>query len=107
MKHCIDCMYFVRSIPGFEKCSHPQLMVESPVTGKIEPMICTAARMMAGGCGPNAELFKPNSHYADLATELATELERDKKIDAQEEQLRDAAERRTDFDFERDCGARP
>ena len=55
LKLCKDCSYFIpRDL--YPQCK--RLEVTSLVDGSIHYKTCEGARMLAGECGPNAELFE-------------------------------------------------
>lgn len=98
LKLCKDCKHYQHN-SLFPCCLHPKLSTISLVDGKPEPHTCSTQRMMSADCGPNGELFEPSANYAEYL--------RDQKIEAARERSEDRAAERADFDFERDCGARP
>lgn len=102
LKLCKDCKYCVITGSGvfYARCVNPKLAETTetnPVDGSMERKYCAAARVYS--CGPDAKLFEPSAAYA--------EYQRDQKIDAARERSEDRAAEHADFDFERDCGARP
>lgn len=103
LKLCKDCRHYQHN-SLFPYCLHPKLSTISLVDGKSEPHTCSTQRMMSADCGPNGELFEPSEAQLE---KWEAELERDRKIEASRERSQDRADQRKDFDFERDCGARP
>ena len=100
MKYCKDCCFYKPDvITEHSQCLHLSAQRISRVDGKLIPAFCNIERSEYGSCGLQALRFKPTEAYAEYL--------RDEAIEARQERKQDRAEERADFDFERDCGARP
>lgn len=67
IKLCKDCKYFVPD-ELYPQCSEPSLQQQSLVTGKMERINCSAARIF--GCGPEGYFFKSRTEYPESELEL-------------------------------------
>ena len=74
MKLCKDCRFFVPD-ELYPQCSESSLQQQSLVTGEMERVNCSAARIY--GCGAEGKLFVPNNALLD---KLEAEFKRDQEI---------------------------
>ena len=65
---CNKCLHFHGSPLGSIYATCQALTYQNPVTGDLEPAYCTVARAAMAKCGPEANLWEPNS---DTQAELA------------------------------------